>query len=254
MEIRKLRVAVQLIFLAIWNMGVAPWLKTGLICPVLYCYGCPLASFACPIGVLQNFIVFHRLPLYLAGSLGVYGAIAGRGFCGWACPFGALQELLGAVKGRRFRPRPRWYVKYVFLALVLAATWLTVDTIFCKLCPSGGLFAAIPYRLLNPHTPMGVYFQIHMLTLAVAVALFVLAGRIWCSYICPVASLLGPLNRLSLITIRLDEEKCTRCGRCLQKCPMNIEKLEDIGVSTDCIRCGVCVEECPTGALSVEAP
>jgi len=82
----------------------------------------------------------------------------------------------------------------------------------------------------------------------------VLAGRIWCSYICPVASLLGPLNRLSLITIRLDEEKCTRCGRCLQKCPMNIEKLEDIGVSTDCIRCGVCVEECPTGALSVEVP
>lgn len=252
MRIQRLRALAQLLSLLLWNVGILPMLKTGLICPVLYCYGCPFAAFACPIGVLQNFIISGRLPLYLAGSLGIYGGLVGRAFCGWACPFGALQELLGLAGGRRLRPTPKWYVKYLFLALVLLAAWLATDTVFCKLCPAGSLFASIPYRLININTPIGLGFYIHLITLVIALLFFVLAGRVWCSYLCPVASLLGPTNRLSLLTIKLDAEKCTKCGVCLKNCPMNITKPEDIGTSTDCIRCLKCVEECPYKALSVD--
>jgi len=249
LRIRSKRKIIQFLALVISNLGLFRILKTGLVCPFLYCHGCPFAAFGCPIGIIQNFIVYGRFPFFTVGSLGVYGMLLGRVFCGWACPFGALHDLLTVGFGRKVRARSYWYLKYIFLFLVIALTWLFLDTVFCKFCPSGSLFAAISFRILYPSFGAGLFFYIHILTLILAIALALVISRFWCRYICPLGAIAGAFNKLSFLTIQLDEEKCKGCGCCLEACPMGIDKLESIGGSTDCTLCGRCIESCPEKAL-----
>jgi len=236
------------------NLGSVPVLKTGLICPYFYCYGCPLASSGCPIGTLQNYLknarigLFPMFPFYLLGTLGVYGTIFGRAFCGWACPFGAFQDLMRGPQKRKLRPFK--YSKFAMLLIVMILAWVTVDTFFCKFCPAGSLFAAIPTPFFFPTLGVGFFFYVHMATLLLTILLVFLFSRFWCRYLCPVATI-GLLNKLSVLTVSLDSTKCTECQRCLNVCPMGLDKLSDIGSSSDCTLCGKCVEACKTDALKM---
>ena len=252
MRLKNKRNIAQIAAFAISNLGFLRMLKTGFVCPFLYCHGCPFAAFGCPIGVLQHFIIDGQFPFFTIGSLGVYGMIFGRAFCGWACPFGTLHDMLSPTNRRKEVKTPNyWYVKYAILFLTLVLAWFALDAIFCKFCPSGSLFAAIPFRFLNPSfSEFGMYFYVHMFTLALTIVLAILISRFWCRYLCPLGAIAGAFNKVGILTIKLDEEKCKKCNACLDVCTMGITKTEDIGTSTDCILCGRCVEACSEKALS----
>lgn len=256
MKLRWLRRVTQIVSFFLANLGINETLRTGGVYPFLYCYGCPLRWLGCPIGTLQNFVTKGICPFYLLGTLGVYGAIFGRGFCGWACPFGALQDLLAGLSKKKRKLRPFTYSKFIMLALVIGLAWLFADTIFCKFCPAGSLFAAIPAPIYEPAwleklNPMEMpFFYVHMVTLVLTIVLLLLFSRFWCRYLCPLGTM-GAFNRLSVITISLDSAKCTKCLKCLDVCPMGLEKVGDIGSSSDCILCGRCVDICPTEALKM---
>lgn len=52
--------------------------------------------------------------------------------------------------------------------------------------------------------------------------------------------------------IRVDQEKCVRCGACSEVCPVRIIGMKDQGpqyIGGRCIACGHCVAVCPTAAL-----
>ncbi|UCD96801.1 MAG: 4Fe-4S binding protein [Candidatus Bathyarchaeota archaeon] len=250
MRLQRLRVAIQSLFFLLSNLGFSSSTKTGLCVPFLYCYGCPLASAACPIGTLQHFVILPAIPLYLIGLIGLFGTLLGRAFCGWACPFGAFQDLLGSFNSKRRRLRPFKYSKFIMLVIVIVLAWITVDTFFCKFCPAGSLFAAIPAPFFFPTLNLGVFFFVHIATLILTIGLVFFFSRFWCRYLCPVAPI-GLFNRFSLLTISLDPEKCTKCLKCLANCPMELEQTSDIGHSSDCLLCGRCVEACNIEALQI---
>jgi ferredoxin-type protein NapH len=251
LKLKDTRRLTQIAALVVSNLGFFHILQTGLVCPFLYCHGCPFAAFGCPIGVIQNFITYRQIPLFTIGSIGVYGTLLGRAFCGWACPFGALHDLLTYLRGdESFKIRPFWYTKFIVLFIVLGATWYAMDTVFCKWCPSGSLFGAIPFLIQNPSVSVGKPFYIHMFTLALTVILALLISRFWCRYLCPMGAIAGAFNKVSIVNISLDEKRCKKCFVCLEACGMGITELKDIGGSTDCILCGRCVEACPEKALS----
>ena len=54
------------------------------------------------------------------------------------------------------------------------------------------------------------------------------------------------------MSVKIDNEKCTGCGVCVDVCPVNALEIKDgkAVVSDDCIDCGVCINECPTEAIS----
>ena len=251
MKLKNKRRIAQIAAFTASSLGFFRILKTGFVCPFLHCHGCPFATFGCPIGVLQNFIIDGQFPFFAIGSLGVYGIAFGRAFCGWACPFGTLHDILSPSNRRKeIKTKNYWYAKYAILFLTLALAWIALDTIFCKFCPSGSLFAAIPFRLLYPDfSEYGLYFYVHMLTLALAVVLALLISRFWCRYLCPMGAISGAFNKVSSVNISLDQKKCEKCYACLEECGMGITKLEDIGHSTDCTLCGRCVEACSEQAL-----
>lgn len=251
----RLRWTIQLVVLVLVNIGFVQILKTGIVCPVFYCYGCPSAAFGCPIGGLQSFTAVGIFPFYIIGSLGVFGVLAGRLWCGWACPFGTVQDVIMRLRRRADvarLPTVPW-PKYVVLGGTIIAAWVAADTLFCKVCPAGSLFASIPHRFVSPEFNYGTFFWVHVGTLVAAVVAFVLIGRFWCRYLCPLGSIFGAFNRVSILGVRIDAARCNQCRKCLDVCPVNIENPEEIGRSTDCIQCGKCVEHCSRDALKITA-
>lgn len=250
MTLARSRLITKTITFVVSNLGFIPVLKTGFCFPYLYCYGCPVASAGCPIGSLQHFAIFPRFPLYILGVLGILGTVFGRAFCGWACPFGSFQDLIGATRSRKRRLRRISYLKFVMLFTVILAAWLTLDTLFCKFCPAGSLFASIPAIFYYAPLEIGVFFYVHLATLMLTMILVLIFSRFWCRYLCPLGTI-GIFNKISILTISHNSAKCEKCQDCLESCPMGIDKLLDIGSSTDCILCGKCVESCPTKALKI---
>jgi polyferredoxin len=220
---------------------------THILFPGLHCYACPLAVTVCPIGLMQNLVVFGVVPYFWLGALFVYGLMAGRGFCGWLCPFGTLNDLLAF---RRVRIG-RWtsYGKYAVLAFTLLGAWLAADTLFCKLCPAATLEASIPFLFLGVakvNTPL----LVHLGTLAGTLLGMVLIARFWCRYLCPMGALLSLFNRVSFLRLRLNTERCKDCGACTASCPMGIEPHTEHD-NHNCIKCGNCVDGCHFDALSL---
>ena len=60
-----------------------------------------------------------------------------------------------------------------------------------------------------------------------------------------------------VVTLELDPERCTGCGRCLEVCPHDVFRLSDgrAGIidRDACMECGACSRNCPTGAIFVKS-
>jgi len=220
---------------------------THIIFPGLHCYACPLAVTVCPIGLMQNLIVFGTPPYFWLGTIVVYGLLAGRGFCGWFCPFGTLNDLLSFRKVRILKSAS--FGKFAVLGATVAAAWYFADTMFCKLCPAASIEASIPYFFKGVAT-VNRPFLVHMATLAVVLVGMALISRFWCRYLCPMGGLLALFNRVSFLHLRLDEDRCANCSACSAHCPMGLEPHHDHD-DHNCIKCGACVEGCHLGALSL---
>ena len=160
-KLSRLRPWVQTGFLGVWLAPVGRWLH-GIPGCVFHCYSCPLSSFACPVGVTANYAALlpavWEVPYLLIGLLLFVGAASGSLVCGWACPFGFLQDLLGKIFPRKIS-LPSWvgYFRYVVLVglvillpMILGAKGIPFDkqTIsICRLCPAGALEAGLPYSV-----------------------------------------------------------------------------------------------------------
>lgn len=57
------------------------------------------------------------------------------------------------------------------------------------------------------------------------------------------------------LVAKVDIDKCTSCGICIERCPFNARTLENDKAYTNenlCFGCGLCVTTCPTGAIHLE--
>nr|WP_072514077.1 4Fe-4S binding protein [Ndongobacter massiliensis] len=235
-----------------------------MVCiPGLNCYSCPGAAGACPIGSFQAVVGSSkfRFSYYITGFLILLGVLLGRFICGFLCPFGWLQELLHKIPTKKFstrRLRPLTYLKYVillgmvFLLPVLLTNEIGMgDPYFCKyLCPQGVLEGAIPLSLANSgiRAALGPLFSWKLGVLLTTVTLSILFFRPFCKWICPLGAFYALLNRVSLLKIRVAQDKCVSCGRCQKACKMDVDVLKTPN-HTECIRCGMCIHACPTNAL-----
>ena len=52
-------------------------------------------------------------------------------------------------------------------------------------------------------------------------------------------------NKISILGVTMDENKCNGCGRCIRECKMDIKKVGD----KECISCGECIDLCSEKAI-----
>ncbi|GFK92295.1 magnetosome protein Mad6 [Fundidesulfovibrio magnetotacticus] len=224
----------------------------GVCVPYLNCYACPSALYSCPIGTLQHFMAIRSVPYMLLGMIGLVGAITGRMACGWACPFGFFQELLHRFPSPKFQiPRAFRHVKWAVLAVtVLFVPWLTASTLFCKLCPAGGLLAAVPWVAWNPVNPFtgapvlpvapDIQYVAVVLGVAAFLVAFVFVKRIFCKMFCPMGAILALFNSISFVRLEMSPD-CDDCSACNASCPMDLDVPVELN-STECIRCFECTK------------
>ncbi|MDA8422537.1 MAG: 4Fe-4S binding protein [Nitrospiraceae bacterium] len=55
---------------------------------------------------------------------------------------------------------------------------------------------------------------------------------------------------------RINENKCSGCGTCLDVCPTEAIKMQDghAVITMECIDCGACPRVCPEGAIKQTLP
>ena len=67
----------------------------------------------------------------------------------------------------------------------------------------------------------------------------------------------NPVYLKDVVTLQLDENKCTGCGMCLDVCPHEVFKMNNRHVVIQnrdaCMECGACSKNCPVNAIAVES-
>ena len=223
-------------------------LRLHSVCgPVFHCYSCPLATFACPIGVLANFSALHVIPLVALGTLLVVGAVFGSFVCGWACPFGFLQDLAARVPTPKIRlPSFLGWFRYVTLfGLVLAIPYFFGEShplFVCRVCPAGALEGAVPFiarqAIADKEIPWPSPTKIAILATFMVAIFF--TYRPWCTVFCPLGAIYSAMNRLSLLFVRFDAGRCSDCELCHDLCHYRGPVQRRAG-DLRCIRCLDCV-------------
>lgn len=262
---------IQLYAALLYNANIKGFISGGIyrgatknMClPGLNCYSCPGAVGACPLGALQNALAASgtRAPFYVLGIIMLFGLILGRTVCGFLCPVGLGQELLYKIKSPKLRKskftRIFSYFKYVLLVGLVAIIPLMYSIVkfpvpaFCKyICPAGTFEGAIGL-LVNPHNAdlyamLGPLFTWKFAVLCVLSVASVFIYRFFCRFFCPLGALYGLFSKIALLGVKLDKNKCTDCGLCIQHCKMDIKRVGD----HECIHCGECIKVCPAHAIS----
>lgn len=229
--------------------------------PGLNCYSCPGAVGACPIGSLQNTLSSYKFkfPYYVLGLIFFFGAVVGRMICGFICPFGFFQDLLNKIpfpkKIKTFKgDKALRYVKYLVLVVmvIILPIIFKLTPVFCKyLCPSGTL-AGILLSLSNTKlfAVLGTRFAWKVSILAIVVLFSIMISRPFCKYICPLGALYAPFNKISVVQMKCDGNKCINCKACQNVCDMCVDPSITPN-SAECIRCGKCISACPVEALKI---
>ena len=271
-NIHRLRRVVQWMFLFLLNpfiilgiLGIMTidvfqeqYQKMEIVFPVMNCYACPAAAMSCPIGAMGNLFAHGMFPFLVIGIFFIVGALVGKMFCGWVCPFGLVQELLYKIPGKKISlPKFTTYFKYVFLVvtvIIIPILWGTKtgtgtpsEIFFCNICPAASLEATIPMQIqlasegkLYWHqvfTNLLVSFKFWILIFFIF--LFIVSKRPFCKMMCPIGATYGLFNWVSFFKVKVDKSKCTSCNFCERNCPID-HSIKANCKSPECIRCLEC--------------
>lgn len=260
MRFQSKRLAIQIVSAISANLGITG-IKTGLCYPLFYCHACPYSIAGCPLGTIEHAVykgrVHFPLLLYPVLLLSSISSIFGRAACGWICPIGLLQRAISKFTQNRLskylsikipdsvKNKIR-YAKYVNLILFVMISPYIIGFMFTDICPVGFLVGTIPIGLTNYGKFVPNPFFIPALIIFVLfLVLIIMSSRGWCKYLCPLGALMAPFNKISLIHVSVDKERCVHCNRCIEVCPMGID-VPNMNRSPECILCGRCVEVCPS--------
>ncbi len=200
------------------------------------------------VKVFKAFAGLYNDPLSKMGFFLFFGALAIIGnkiVCGWACPFGALQELIYRCSGKNR--------KVPFLLSNGMRVILFIGMLLFLFGIVGGQKGFVLYHGINPFNLFN--FHLDSLSLKIAVVAYLLASlflyRPFCSFICPFGLVSWGLEQCSLKKIIIDHKTCTACRACMNKCPNQAmeDRIKKAKLPCDCFSCGNCLGSCSFSSI-----
>lgn len=221
----------------------------------------------------QDVFYLAILLIISAYALFLFTAVAGRLFCGYACPQTVYTEIYMWIENRiegadrlkrkkldespmsaeKFRKK---FIKHFLWIVVALWSGFTLTAYFT---PMSELFAELPYDLSAWET-FWIFFY--------AAFMYMQAGFLReqvCKYMCPYARFQGVMYDPDTLVITYDKERgeprglkkkfsknqaenavkigdCVDCNLCVVTCPTGIDIRN--GLQYECIGCGACIDAC----------
>jgi polyferredoxin len=199
------------------------------VCPVITCWGRITSLF-------WGFWLFLPLSAILFG----------RAFCGWVCPGGLVNQLIGKVSIMKLRIQNRF---------TEIAAWGLFGALALSIIIWIGLFnprSMIPIRvgefwssILLSFEHASVLWLVRTFVVLGLVAAGLVIANLWCRFACPTGGLLELIKRISLFRI-FKTNACNDCNACLKVCEMGSRPDE-----VNCTNCGDCLKSCPVDAIKI---
>lgn len=193
-----------------------------------------------------------QLSAFTALLLGLlaFTAVFGRFFCGYACSFGLLGDVLfKASKAatdrlgvRRRLPRGAERAlrgaKYVVLLAVCGVVWLGFSSFVNDGSPWTAFSSLLALSLRRVTVVGGVL-------LALVVAGMLWRERFFCEFLCPLGALFSLVPTLPSGRMRRSRPDCLKgCSACRSSCPVGAEPSGGV-LAGECLMCGRCAQACP---------
>jgi cytochrome c oxidase accessory protein FixG len=218
----------------------------------------------------QEFVLLSWLLMLAAFGLFIVTVIAGRVWCGWACPqtvwtlvyFFIEQKIEGARTQRLRFDRGAWDRKRISKKLLKWTLWAGVAFSIS--------FTFVAY-FLRPEILLDKIFNLSLSRIEwfwlgmPAISSFLFSGVLReqvCLHMCPYARFQSVMFDRDTLIISYDEERgeprghkprhpdpaspvggdCVDCNRCVHACPTGID-IRD-GLQYECIACAACIDAC----------
>jgi polyferredoxin len=180
-----------------------------------------------------------------------------RFYCSWVCGCGGLANTAGEpFRHLSSKSTRSWRIEQVsvhsVLALAIAATAIVwINWAVGQDHPS---FSAFAFKVQGFYgLAIGALFSG-----VLGVGLYPLMGtRVWCRFGCPMAAILGLIQKFGRFRITVKKDMCIACGNCSTYCEMGIDVRQYAMENRDvkraaCVGCGICAHVCPRGVLKLE--
>lgn len=249
----------------VFNLGVL-----AALFPVLWTWGLKTNTVGDAFTAIQlmlsgwnlAYVVFPWIGL---ASFLIVGILIGKAMCGWVCPFGFVQDLLGYVRRQQTDLSARahetaLYGKYVVLGLTLlisvtysasllagvgtsyhTALGILATAPFTSFSPSETLFATIPRlisgfqfsgdigsNILTGLSGLSALFWVQFAIMILVLAFVIYVPRSFCRYLCPHGAIMAVMNQFSFIGLHREPFKCEKggCRNCVLVCPTRVPILD----------------------------
>ena len=211
-------------------------------------------------GTIFEYPVLIALYSFL-GSLILFPLLAvtvgKRFYCSWICGCGGLAETLGDPwRHLSDKSTKAWKFEQVSIhtVLLLALGTTALVLINWAIGQQHPTFSNIAFKVQE-------YYGLvvgALLSGVFAVALYPLLGsRVWCRFFCPMAAMLGLIQKFGRFRITVKDNMCISCGNCSTYCEMGIDvrayaQNNESFKRASCVGCGMCAHVCPRGVLKLE--
>jgi cytochrome c oxidase accessory protein FixG len=207
------------------------------------------------------------LLIIAAYALFLFTAIAGRLFCGYACPQTVYTEIYMWIENRIEGDRSKrmkldkapWDARKIGLKLAKHFAWIVIAlwsgfTLVAYFTPTSELLQELPFNLSGWELFWTFFY---------AGFFYMQAGFLReqvCKHMCPYARFQGVMFDPDTLVITYDPERgeprgakrksedtknlgdCVDCGLCVAVCPTGIDIRN--GMQYECIGCGACIDVC----------
>ena len=217
----------------------------------------------------QDVFYLALLLIISACALFLFTAVAGRLFCGYACPqtvyteiFMWIENRIEGDRGARLKldkapmDARKFRLKAAKHTVWLAVSFWTGFTLVAYFTPTRELLAEMPFDL----GPWEIFWILFYAGFCYMQAGF-LREQV-CKYMCPYARFQGVMFDADTLIVTYDPERgeprgarkkgvdpkaaglgaCVDCGLCVQVCPVGIDIRK--GLQYECIGCSACIDAC----------
>ncbi len=203
--------------------------------------------------------------------------IGGRIYCSTICPLGVLQDIIIFIR-RKFTKKQQLRFKKALNVLrysILILTLLSITfsgVLLINLLDPYAIFGRIGTHVFQPaallinnflasfsflslptieYSPFSLSAFIIALTMLFIIVWFAgTSDRLFCNSVCPVGTLLGFLSKFSIFKIKIAHSTCTQCGKCQTVCKANCIDIKNMEVDeTRCISCFNCIPVCDLSGI-----